>query len=133
MFSEKREKLPIVSERNVVGKNTSIVGNVNSEGDFRIDGSVEGNIKTAGKVVIGEYGCVKGEIECDTADIEGKFTGELKALSLLSLKSKAVITGNVYIGKLSVEPGAEFNATCTMKGVIKEMNHGQSQQEKSVS
>ncbi|MFZ2282249.1 MAG: polymer-forming cytoskeletal protein, partial [Lutibacter sp.] len=37
----------------MVGKNTSIVGDVKSEGDFRIDGSVEGTIKTAGRVVIG--------------------------------------------------------------------------------
>ncbi len=32
------------------------------------------------------------------------------------LKSSAVIEGTVSVTKLAVEPGATFNASCTMKG-----------------
>ena len=39
----------------------------------------------------------------------------------LSLKSSAHIEGEVQIGKLAVEPGATFNAVCSMKGAIKEL------------
>lgn len=131
MFLEKKIIPPISSERNVVGKNTSIIGDVKSEGDFRIDGSVEGTIKTAGRVVIGAYGCVTGKIVCDNADIEGRFTGELLANNLLTLKATAIINGEVAINKLMVEPGAEFNATCTMKGSVMELQNDQSKQEKT--
>jgi cytoskeletal protein CcmA (bactofilin family) len=131
MFSEKKDKQPQVLERNIIGKNTSIVGDVISEGDFRIDGKVEGTIKTNGRVVIGQSGSVSGKIECNNADIEGKFAGELSVNSLLTLKATAKISGDVIISKLSVEPGAEFNATCAMKGSVKELNNGQAKQEKT--
>jgi len=131
MFLEKKVTPPLSSERNVVGKNTSIVGDVKSEGDFRIDGNVEGTVKTAGRVVIGALGCVNGKIICDNADIEGKFSGELLVSNLLTLKATAIISGEVVTSKLLVEPGAEFNATCTMKGSVMELKDGQPKQEKT--
>jgi len=131
MFAEKKQNKPQVSEINVIGKNTTITGDVVSEGDFRIDGNVEGTIKTNGRVIIGVTGVITGKIECDEADIEGKFSGELVAESLLLLKSTAKISGEVIISKLSVEPGAEFNATCIMKGAIKALKNEQSKQEKT--
>ena len=133
MFSEKKEKVPQVLERNIIGKNTSIVGDIISEGDFRIDGTVEGTIKTSGRVVIGKSGKASGKIDCNNADIEGKFSGELAVNSLLTLKATAKISGDVTIGKLSVEPGAEFNATCLMKGAVKDLNNEQTKEEKSAS
>jgi len=133
MFSEKKEKQPQVLERNIIGSNTAIVGDIISEGDFRIDGKVEGTIKTAGRVVIGKNGSATGKVECTNADIEGGFSGELIVDNLLTLKSTAKIAGEVIISKLSVEPGAEFNATCTMKGSVKKLKNDQSKKEKSAS
>jgi cytoskeletal protein CcmA (bactofilin family) len=133
MYKEKKEKQQQILERNIIGSNTSIVGDVISEGDFRIDGKVEGTIKTGGRVVIGKSGTAIGKIECSDADIEGKFSGELHVNNLLTLKSSAKISGDVIIGKLSVEPGAEFNASCAMKGAVKELNNEQSKQKKSAS
>lgn len=121
MFSEKKKNQNQVLERNIIAKNTSIVGDINSEGDFRIDGLVEGTIKTTGRVVIGAQGTVKGTVECSNADIEGVFSGKLIVSKLLSLKASAKISGEVIINKLSVEPNAIFNATCTMKSGVKEL------------
>lgn len=133
MFAEKKEKQPQVLERNIIGKNTSIVGDIISEGDFRVDGKIEGTIKTAGRVVIGKTGQVEGKVDCSDADIEGKFSGELLVNNLLTLKASAKIAGDVVINKLSVEPGAEFNATCAMKGAVKELKNEQSKEKKSAS
>lgn len=99
---------------NRIEKNTKIKGDITSEADFRIDGKLEGNVKTSGKVVIGREGFIKGKVECVNADIEGKFNGELNVSDLLSLKSSAFIEGTVSVAKLAVEPGATFNASCTM-------------------
>lgn len=111
-----------VAERNIIGKNTKITGEIISEGDFRIDGTLEGTIETNGRVIIGGTGLIKGKVECTNADVEGEFSGELFVSNTLTVKSSANINGNVVIGKLSVEPGAEFNATCAMKGAVKELN-----------
>ncbi len=131
MFSEKKEKQPQTMERNIIAKNTTFVGDITSEGDFRIDGTVEGSIKTTGRVVVGKAGATNGSIECDNADIEGSVTGQLQVNALLTLKSTAKISGDVVIGKLSVEPGAQFYATCAMKGSVKEIGDGKSKKEKT--
>lgn len=131
MFSEKKEKTKPTTERNVISKNTSIKGDIISEGDFRVEGSVEGTIQTAGRVIIGTSGIVKGKVTCDNADINGKFSGELLVNNLLTLKATAQISGDVVISKLSVEPGAEFNASCAMKGAIKELKNEKATKEKT--
>lgn len=106
----------IGGQPNRIEKNTKIKGDIISEADFRIDGKLDGNVKTSGKVVIGKGGYIHGKVECVNADIEGNFNGELLVSDLLSLKASAVIEGTVSVAKLSVEPGATFNASCTMKG-----------------
>ena len=106
----------IGGQPNRIEKNTKIKGDIVSEADFRIDGKLDGNVKTSGKVVIGKDGYIHGKVECVNADIEGSFNGELLVSDLLSLKSSAVIEGTVSVTKLAVEPGATFNASCTMKG-----------------
>ena len=133
MFSNKN-KTPQknkVMERNVVAKNTTIIGDIKSDGDFRIDGTLEGTLTTNGRVIIGKEGFIKGKVTCSNADIEGKFSGHLLVSSILTIKTSANISGEVVIGKLSVEPGASFNATCTMKGAVKELNATNDQKGKS--
>lgn len=101
---------------NRIEKHTKIKGDIVSEADFRIDGKLNGNLKTSGKVVIGKDGYIHGKVECLNADIEGNFNGELLVSELLTLKSSALIEGTVAVAKLAVEPGATFNASCSMKG-----------------
>lgn len=128
MFTNKEKpKTAKVMERNVIAKNTSIVGDIKSEGDFRIDGILEGTLQTNGRVIIGVEGFIKGKVDAANADIEGKFSGELSVHKTLTIKATANISGDVVIGKLSVEPGATFNATCSMKGTIKELNQNEQQ------
>jgi cytoskeletal protein CcmA (bactofilin family) len=133
MFSSKDKKPQKnkVMERNVVAKNTTIVGDIKSDGDFRIDGTLEGTLVTDGRVIIGADGFIKGKVEATNADIEGKFSGELLVSNTLTIKTTADISGDVIIGKLSVEPGASFNATCAMKGAVKELNSSNEQKRKS--
>ncbi|MBC8755306.1 polymer-forming cytoskeletal protein [Kordia sp. YSTF-M3] len=123
MFSEskKRNSESTRGQSNRIGKSTNIKGDVVSEADFRIDGTLEGSVETSGKIVIGTSGVITGKVICANADIEGRFEGELIVSNLLTLKSTAVIEGNVTVSKLSIEPGATFNATCAMKTGVKEL------------
>lgn len=119
MFSDNkkpRSMNEIGGQPNRIEKNTKIKGDIVSEADFRIDGKLDGNVKTSGKVVIGKGGYINGKVECVNADIEGSFNGELLVSDLLSLKASAIIEGTVSVTKLAVEPGATFNASCTMNG-----------------
>ncbi|WP_336127611.1 bactofilin family protein [Mesoflavibacter sp. CH_XMU1422-2] len=111
-----------ISIQNIIAKRTKIVGDFFSEGDLRVDGIIEGNIQTPGKVVVGKDGEISGKLSCSNAYFEGKLTGTLELSGTLTLKSTAHIEGDVITEKLAVEPGATFNVTCEMKSSVKDIN-----------
>ncbi|MBD0831189.1 bactofilin family protein [Aestuariibaculum sediminum] len=128
MFSENKKEKKMTegtNSQNIISQGTKLVGDLISEGDMRIDGIIEGNITTKGKVVVGKGGFVKGTLQGTDAYFEGKFSGKLALTGTLTLKNSAVIEGEVSVAKLAVEPGAAFNVTCLMKGSVKEINSGQ--------
>jgi cytoskeletal protein CcmA (bactofilin family) len=122
MFDSKPKKYTeLLGKTNRIVEGTLIKGDIISQADFRLDGELIGNFQSKGKIVIGPAGSVTGDIICKNADIEGKFNGKIQVLEVLNVKSKAVIYGEVTVGKLSVEPGADFSASCKMK--INPKNH----------
>ena len=126
MFNEKKNSKSFMESgksQNRISHGTSIVGDIVSDGGFRIDGVINGTLKTPGKVVIGKDGKLDGTLECNNADIEGIFSGKLFIEGLLTLKSTATIQGEVVTQKLAVEPGATFNASCKMESGVKSLSN----------
>jgi len=116
MFDKKTKSYTdLLGKTNRIVEGTLIKGDIISQADFRLDGELMGNFQTKGKIVIGPAGSVTGDIICKNADIEGKFNGKIKVSEILNVKHKASIYGEVVCGKLSVEPGADFSASCKMK------------------
>ena len=99
---------------NLIGVGTEIKGDISSNGDIRIDGILQGNLKTKGKVVIGETGTVKGEIKCKNSDVEGNIEGKIHVTELLSLKATSNLAGDIIARKLAIEPGSKFTGNCKM-------------------
>ncbi len=104
--------------RNTFGEHnrygTDIKGDIKTNGDLRIDGFIKGTIQATGKVVVGSTGKVEGEISCQNADISGDVKAHIKVTELLSLKSNAVVSGDIFTNKLAIEPGAVFTGACKM-------------------
>ena len=107
------------NSRNLLGPGTTITGEINSDGVFRLDGTLNGNLTTKAKLVIGKSGVVKGDIQCKNADVSGKVEGKIIVSELLSLKADCSIKGDIITNKLSIEPGANFDGTCDMSGESK--------------
>lgn len=124
MFTSKEEKRvaeEITNSSNTIGKGTYLEGNVETHGNIRIEGKVTGNIKSKSKVALGIGSLVNGNIISQNADIEGEVKGRIEIAELLVLKATAVIHGDIFTGKLVVEPGAIFNGSCKMGATIKEI------------
>ena len=116
MFDKKTKSYTdLLGKTNRIVEGTTIKGDIISQADFRLDGELIGNFQSKGKIVIGPAGSVTGDIICKNADIEGKFSGKIQVTEILNVKHKAIIHGEVTVGKLSVEPGADFSASCKMK------------------
>lgn len=99
---------------NQFSEGTFIQGDIQSSGDIRVDGSIQGTVNCASKIAIGKAGKVEGDIVCGSADIEGRIKGTLKVNDILVLKKTAVIDGDIIAAKFVMEEGAVFNGTCTM-------------------
>ncbi len=115
------EKSSSGSAATLVSAGTTLSGDINSDTDLRIDGTVKGNIQCAAKVVVGTNGVVEGDITGVQADIVGKVTGTIRAKELVQLRGECIVTGNLFAGKLQVEPTATFNGECRMGNNIVEM------------
>lgn len=98
----------------LIGNGTTLKGDISSNGDMRIDGTLIGNVHSTAKVVIGANGVVEGDIFGTQADIMGKVTGTIKVKELLQLKASGIVNGNIHAGKLQIEPAATFNGACHM-------------------
>ncbi len=108
------------SSANLIQSGTFITGDIQSNGNIRIDGTLNGTVNAGGKVILGSTGSVEGEIKCINADVEGKVNGTIRVKELLSFKATAIVTGEIYTGKLAIEPGARFSGTCRMDNVSEE-------------
>jgi len=100
---------------NIIANGTSVVGDIISDGDFRIEGEIKGTIVAKGRIVVGDTGRVDGDIKCSNADICGSVTGMLEVENLTVLKSTAKFNGDVATKRISIEPGAVFTGTCKME------------------
>lgn len=108
------EPVPDVNGVNRIAASTSIKGDISSKNDIRIDGTVEGIVYSEVKVVIGESAVVKGNVLCTNIDVWGRMEGNLYVKDLLSVKSSAVINGDINVRRFQVEMGAGFNGSCRM-------------------
>ena len=97
-----------------VSEGTFLKGSLTSTGDIRIDGKVEGQISSQSRVVVGEAAVINGVLACNTLDLWGTIEGDVYVKDVMSLKSTAVVTGNLHVRKFQVEMGAQVNGTCKM-------------------
>jgi cytoskeletal protein CcmA (bactofilin family) len=110
---------------NQIKSGTYIEGIVKAAGDIRIDGTLKGNLQTEGKLVIGASGQIDGEVTCQNAEVHGSVNGKITVNELLSLKSSCKLLGDIVVGRLTIEPGAQFSGSCVMGNVVKGLYNGQ--------
>jgi cytoskeletal protein CcmA (bactofilin family) len=122
---QKRVAEEISNSSNVIGKGTTLEGNIETFGNIRIEGKVRGNITSKSKVALGNGSHVEGNIIAQNADIEGDVKGKIEISEMLVLKATSVINGDIVAGKLVVEPSAVFNGSCKMGAAVKDIKLGE--------
>ncbi|MCX6283853.1 MAG: polymer-forming cytoskeletal protein [Bacteroidetes bacterium] len=110
-----KNREPEMPSINIMGPGTVVKGEISVNGDFRVDGTLIGNIHCKGKIVVGQTGRIEGEIICQNADFSGEVKATVKVAELITLKETAIYSGDITTGKLAIEPGAKFSGTCKME------------------
>ncbi|HYK56748.1 MAG TPA: polymer-forming cytoskeletal protein [Flavisolibacter sp.] len=117
-----KDKTNSVSEKlgnsaTLISEGTLLQGDVKSENDLRVDGTIQGNVISSAKVVIGPNGLIEGNIHGKQADITGKVIGNIAVQEVLQLRGQCNVKGNINAGTLQIDPSAVFNGQCQMGGV----------------
>ncbi len=100
--------------RNLIGNGTVIKGDIDSNGDIRIDGRLIGSLKSNGKVTIGQTGIMEGDLTCKQAEISGTVKGNIKTDELTALKATSKVEVELTTKQLLIEVGAQFTGKCNM-------------------
>ncbi len=115
MADRKQEENMSREAESIVGPSVKIDGDLKSNGNLRIDGTVVGKVKTAQNLVVGESAHISADIEAENATVYGVIQGNVKVNGGLSLGATGKILGDISCGKLKVEEGAYFAGKCQMK------------------
>lgn len=92
-----------------------VKGEIKIEDDMRIDGHVDGDIYSGGKVVVGPQGCVKGKITGKSVEVIGKIWGDVTVSDLVILRASCFCKGQIVTCSIEVEAGASFFGHCKME------------------
>ena len=115
MFKNNKTDSPVVGgSATLVSPGTVLRGDIKSDNDLRIDGTIYGNISSSAKVVVGPSGYVEGNITGKQADITGKVAGNISVEESLQLRADCNVNGNLSASNLQVDPSAIFNGQCQM-------------------
>lgn len=124
MFSKKsksNDEESIPSSASIIGAGNVITGDITSNADLRVDGTVKGNVYAKAKVLIGPSGQIEGSLFCKEADVAGTICGNISSEGLLVLKGNASVEGDIQTSKLLMEPSVSFNGQCRMGANVVEL------------
>ena len=94
----------------LLSSDLTITGNLESEGDMQIDGTIDGDIKSF-TLTVSESGVIRGTVDAEEVTIAGSVTGQIKARHVILVKGAKVIADLIQ-DRLSIEPGAFFEGNC---------------------
>jgi cytoskeletal protein CcmA (bactofilin family) len=96
------------------GKDSLLKGKMNSEGIFRLDGKVEGEIYHSGTLIIGETAVIKGKVEATTLVLNGILEGEVTARERMEIHGNGKLYGTIFTPIFVIQDGGVFEGNCKM-------------------
>ncbi len=118
---EKREEHHNISTgaaETVVGTSVKLKGNLRSDGDITVDGSVNGEIKTKGTVNIGPNAHIIASVQAKNVNISGTVQGNVVALERLNISESGRVYGDISANILSISAGAIFTGKSSMAETV---------------
>ena len=108
--TSKEESLQINQQEisTIIGEGYTFTGELQGSSVIRIEGKVIGNVNVEGGVVLGEKGCVEGDIITRSAIIYGNVNGNVKA-NQLEIKKTGYVNGDITTDALEIEMGARIS------------------------
>lgn len=98
----------------VIAPGMKIVGNVETTGVVKVDGTIEGSIRGARQVLLGRNGVVQGDVHAEEAILAGKVIGTVVATDRVEIQSSSRIDGDIHTRTIVVLEGGVINGNVRM-------------------
>ena len=110
MFGKK--EAPIVRINSILGPESKLQGDFTAEGSARVDGTLCGNVKIAGTLIVGSTGRICGNVEAEAVIVGGEVQGNIIAPKMVELTEKARVTGDVTTMDIEIDEEAVLQGKC---------------------
>jgi len=105
-------KVDDISINTILGKGSSVTGDLRINGFVRLDGDIDGNLETDGNVIIGDNARIRGDVKAKSVIISGIVIGNIIAQEGIKILSEAAVLGDVISRKVQIDDKATFNGRC---------------------
>ena len=112
----KKNFIDDISINTIIGPGAMITGNVTVSGFLRIDGDIDGNVQTQGRVIIGEEARIRGNIRAASVSVGGVVQGDIIAPDYVVILSSGMVIGSVLTKKLRVDDDVIPHGFCSAAG-----------------
>lgn len=115
MFWKKGKETSVVSRNgsapSILSANLRVTGNLVTDGEVQVDGTVEGDVN-AGRLTVGEAAKITGNVTAEQVIVQGEVRGAICARSV-QLARSAKVAGDIgWRETLSIEAGAHYEGQC---------------------
>jgi cytoskeletal protein CcmA (bactofilin family) len=83
-------------------------GRVSGEGNVRLEGEVEGDVKVSGQLEIAATGTLVGGVSANQVTVDGSLQGDVEASGPIHIRAGARVVGDMNGSEVSLEEGASF-------------------------
>jgi cytoskeletal protein CcmA (bactofilin family) len=99
-----------VNQTSVISAGSVVTGHLFIAGRFHIDGTVKGEVRALdgqqATLIIGETGCVEGNIDVNNLVVHGMTKGSIKVGELIEIMPTAKINSDIFYSSAKVHSGA---------------------------
>jgi len=97
-----------------LGPRDVLQGRLEIQGDLKIAGNVDGDLKASGAVIVDSGATIQAAIQGANVSVRGQVTGNVTARKRRTLGGSGHLNGDVKVSRLTVEDGATLNGNVTM-------------------
>ncbi len=98
----------------MIGPGTLLTGEIKCKGTIRIEGAVDGTVKSEDSIVVLESGRIKGNLAAGQVIISGEVKGDVKAVDRIEIAARGKVVGDIAAPRISIHEGVLFEGQCTM-------------------
>lgn len=97
-----------------LGKDVVFKGILTLEGNIRVDGRLEGELRSTGTLIVGEHAVIRGNIMAGVLITSGKINGDVIASKKIKILKPGIVIGDIRTPAISIEAGAFFHGLSDM-------------------